>query len=134
MAWHRGVFAWVCPLYVVSYVLLRCDVEEIRGLLEQEIPDAETRAAILERADIPLGVNGRFIGTHSIKYGSVVTIWINPRKTGIPVLAHELLHAITYVLDARGLVLSDHTDEAYAYYLEWLMRESLARLDPPEAA
>jgi hypothetical protein len=134
MAWHRGIFAWLCPIYTVSYVLLRCDVEEIPALLATEIPDAETRTEILTRCDIPLGVNGRFIGTHSVKYGSVVTIWINPRKAGIPVLAHELVHVLSYVFDARGMTLSDHTDEAYAYYMEWLMREILARLDPPVPA
>jgi hypothetical protein len=133
MAWYRGVFAWFCPLYTVSYVLLRCDVEEIPALLATEIPDEETRTEILKHCNIPLGVAARFIRTNSIRYGAVVAFWLDPRKAGLPVLAHELFHAVADVLDSRGLILSDTTDEAYCYYMEWLMRESLRRLgDPPE--
>ena len=43
-------------------------------------------------------------------------------------LAHEAIHAAVYLLgENSGLALSDDTDEAYAYYVEWLVREVTVR-------
>lgn len=129
MKWHRGIFSWFCPVYTVSYVLLRCDVAEIPALLAGEIPDLEVRRSLTEMLDIPRdSISGRFVGMCSEAYGTVVAIWLRPRVAGVPVLAHEILHAVQYVLDGKGLSLSDQTDEAYTYYLEFLLREAMTRL------
>ena len=43
-------------------------------------------------------------------------------------LAHEAVHAANYLLGEKsGLALSNETEEAYAYYVEWLVREVTAR-------
>ncbi len=41
---------------------------------------------------------------------------------------HEMFHAMTYVLDSRGVKFSVHNDEPHAYYLGFLIREFLTKL------
>lgn len=130
ICWRRGIFSWICPVYWVSIVLLRCEVEEIPALLAGEIPDTPTCTEILKWCDIPAGVSGRFIGTFSDVYKSIAIVWIRP-SSGLPVLVHELMHVVTYVLNGRGVSLCDQSDEAYCYYIEWLLRTAIAELDPP---
>ena len=51
-------------------------------------------------------------------------IWIK-HFTGTPEdiarLSHECLHAVGYLLRFRGIELSDSTDEAYCYLLQWMV-------------
>jgi hypothetical protein len=128
--WWRGVWAWFCPVYTASFVLLRCDAALIPEHVRREIPDRETQdVAISLFADTAdAGPTARFAGVRSVPYGPVVVIWLHPQRAGIAILAHELLHAVSWVLNAKGLPLTDASEEAYTYYLEWLMRESLSRL------
>ena len=47
------------------------------------------------------------------------------KKCTIPLLAHELLHVVIYILSRAGISLSNDSDEAYTYLLEFLMKKAL---------
>jgi hypothetical protein len=40
-------------------------------------------------------------------------------------VAHEVFHAVSYILRRKGLPLSDDTEEAYAYLIQFLTTEIL---------
>jgi hypothetical protein len=121
--WKTGVWSWYCPVYSTNYVLLRCEPPAIADLVRREVPDPATQQQILKGFDPDLeGVNGRYVGCHSEAYKTVVTIWLRP-SSGIPIIVHEIIHALTDVLVGRGLRLAPDSDEAFAYYAEWLLRE-----------
>ena len=50
-------------------------------------------------------------------------IWL--KKFTIHHLVHELLHCVGYILRQKETYLSEHTDEVYAYYMEFLVKEIL---------
>lgn len=131
--WRRGVWSWFCPIYPTSYVLLRCEAAEIPALIRREVPDVPTQSQILKGFDQDLdGIQGRYVACYSEAYGTVATIWLRP-SSGIPIIVHEIMHALTTVLVGRGLELTTHSDEAFAYYAEWLLREIFDRLGAPAA-
>lgn len=47
---------------------------------------------------------------------------------GAAAIAHEALHATHNVMDHVGVKLTDASEEAFAYYLGWLVREMTGRL------
>lgn len=55
-------------------------------------------------------------------------VWFRDRKPKASVVAHEALHVTIDTLKKSGMSLSDNTQEAYCYHLEWLTREILKRL------
>lgn len=42
---------------------------------------------------------------------------------GVPTVAHECLHAVNGILEARGVVPDFKNDEIQCYLLEWLMEK-----------
>lgn len=42
---------------------------------------------------------------------------------GSPVLAHEVFHAVTFLMEEIGVPLNRETNEAYAYAIEYLTKE-----------
>lgn len=64
-----------------------------------------------------------------------VMIWFKEKYPSPCLVAHECFHAAHYILGRTGLKLTDDSEEAYAYYLEYLIREisySIARKHRPE--
>lgn len=51
--------------------------------------------------------------------------WIWTKDKDIPDLVHEVFHAVHFVMMKKGLKLSDDSEEAYAYQLEFLMKKIL---------
>lgn len=49
-------------------------------------------------------------------------IWLHP-KAGNPQLWHECFHAAHRLLNDRGIWLTDSSEEVYAYFQEWLIKE-----------
>lgn len=47
---------------------------------------------------------------------------------GIAVLVHEIDHLRLSILKERGLVLSDDSEEAFSYYLQYLTEKMLGKL------
>lgn len=52
--------------------------------------------------------------------GRYVAIWLKPNAQ-ISVLAHEAVHAAWYALSDLGMKFSDESDEAFAYYIGWIV-------------
>ena len=60
-----------------------------------------------------------------IKEGQdICVIWL-PYKAPVSVIAHECFHAVYYILMKRGLWLTDSSDEAYAFLLQFLVKNIL---------
>ena len=59
------------------------------------------------------------------KGNDIVVVWTRIKK--VSVLAHELIHAISYVLITRGINLNEQTEEVYAYFMQELMRRILKK-------
>ena len=55
----------------------------------------------------------------------VCFIWTKGRK--VELIAHEISHAVSYVLRQKGLPLSDDTEEAYAYLTQFLMNQIIRK-------
>lgn len=77
----------------------------------------------VERA-IERVTDGRFMVFEKDDGGQILWIWTSKRNP--IVLAHECLHAITYVLEDK-LPLTVETSEAYCYLLQMLMRKALEK-------
>lgn len=54
-------------------------------------------------------------------------IWLN-EKAGLGTVAHEAFHAMYAALRMSGVKLNKHTEETYAYYLQFLINEILKNL------
>ncbi len=70
------------------------------------------------------GIGGcfeEFAPSDSQPFDTILCIWTAGKSTEF--VAHEILHTVFNVLNRAGLKLSDETDEAFAYYTEYLMRE-----------
>lgn len=70
------------------------------------------------------GVVGKAFGWRE-EYGSFrFGIWMEDIND-LGVLCHESFHLINFILRERNIELTDSSDEAYAYLLEWLVNKLL---------
>lgn len=51
--------------------------------------------------------------------------WIWTEQKNPVVLAHESFHAAHTILQSKGFRLTDDSEEAYAYFIEFIMRKTL---------
>ncbi|MDX1463960.1 MAG: hypothetical protein R3359_12955 [Marinirhabdus sp.] len=49
-------------------------------------------------------------------------IWFR-ESPGAGLLTHEVLHSVHHVLDCSGMQLNRETEEAYAYLIDWTVRQ-----------
>ena len=78
----------------------------------------------LKAADIGDTVRGRV--EHFIADGQPLPIiWL--RHKNIADLAHEVFHVVHWIMKYKGIYLSDDSEEAYAYLLEYLMEEIMEK-------
>lgn len=62
-----------------------------------------------------------------------IVLWFGPDFQGTTwwqkgVIAHEALHATAFVMRHVGIGFEDASDEAYAYYLGWVVSQLACRL------
>lgn len=81
--------------------------------------------------------SGEWMGAKTLfishKQGCALVLWFPSwfsvkDATHLSVLAHESFHAAEVTLRERGMMLTDASDEAYAYYIAWMFRECYRRL------
>jgi hypothetical protein len=53
-------------------------------------------------------------------------IWLRC-ASDISTLAHEAAHVGIWLMERIGLTINSETDEAFAYYVDWLVREGMRR-------
>ncbi len=100
------------PIFRVNYYyfLTKSEGEFIKGINKQFnknfcIPTEETKS-------------GGFM-VFVKKNTDICCFWAKSQSE----LAHEIIHCIAYTLIEKGIKLTDDTDEIYAYYMEYLLRE-----------
>lgn len=118
----QGGWMWTDELYFANVVFLCCPAEDIPRRVREAVSDRDVVRELL--GDDGFGkVNahgGRFVGCH-VNGAKVIAIWINAHA-GSSTIAHEAFHAAFYVLNYAGLGLSESSEEAWAYYIGWLVR------------
>jgi hypothetical protein len=139
-----GGWNWPCDIYKANVVLLCCQAADIGARLHEAIatPDEQflVTALLSEHygfgdidADDPPGARCCCLRRNGF---TVTAIWLPPTASAA-VIAHEAFHAAAYMLHRAGLTLSDASEEAFAYLLEWLVRGITSCLDgstPPAPA
>ncbi len=50
-------------------------------------------------------------------------LWFKRPKPPASLVAHEVLHIAHHILGGSGLTLTDESEEAYAYYIDWLTKK-----------
>lgn len=116
------VFKIVEPVFKVEPLfIVNCTAEEASAHIkkhfhiDQEITD-DTAGTMLTYAQIPWRV-----------------VWVQ-RGSEIPVVAHELFHLVTRIMQDKGIRIVSHdesghcADETAAYLFEFLIREYLKEL------
>lgn len=119
-----GQWYWFEPIYRSNIALLCCPAKQAKDRLRLVVP--EDIATECDPCLKDLGCQGRFICVRHDTSGLFVVFWINP-EADVPVVAHECFHATWSLLKQKGLELHESSEEAYAYMLEWLLREILTR-------
>lgn len=66
--------------------------------------------------------NGKYF---QFRKGDIAVNWIWSKDKNPIVLAHEVFHAAHYILQGKGFRLTDDSEEAYAYFIEFIMRKTL---------
>lgn len=57
------------------------------------------------------------------EYNRKPMVWFRDVKPSAATMAHEGLHLVHYILSTLGLNLTDESEEAYTYLLEWFIRQ-----------
>lgn len=88
--------------------------KEISAILKEEITieDLDVRAVTFYR------------------YGQPIALWFDINKMDCKIINHELFHVVACVLQWAGLSLSDETEEAYAYEMQYLTEVFYKHLKP----
>lgn len=85
-----------------------------------------------ERDNLEMSGNGRTV----MLIGGQTIIRIKTQRTTIGIdlvdLAHEIEHAVYFIMDRIGVVHNDGSDEVFAYYQGYLMRKALEFFDKPK--
>lgn len=61
--------------------------------------------------------------------GPYFYVWIADQKNPYDVLAHELVHFMFMAINDSGITYHDHSEEAYAYYYEYVYSECSRELN-----
>lgn len=110
-------FSWVrVPIYRFNVYWKRCSLKDYALLCKNEFDAYEP----------PHGDGACQVYTK--KGQDIVVLWFSPKCKGKHLLlikVHECIHAAHYILSRRGLKLSDDSEEAYTYLVDFLMRKLL---------
>jgi hypothetical protein len=120
------------PVYRVNYFTVCCRPEKYQAELVKAM-----RASILTKSDrgeilrkCPLDAEGcagrtfRLEAKVKTRVASVVIVWLRP-GSDVTTVAHEAWHAVIWVFLDRGVKFHDSSEEAVAYYHQWIMRATL---------
>lgn len=109
-------------------VVIGHHTDHVRKIVLRRFPDADTSMLVgVEQENCPAG---RVISKGS---ESVMLLKFWPEKIyDYAVVAHEVFHIADHCLRGKGIVLSDDSDEAYAYLIEDLTRRIMVKVSEPE--
>lgn len=118
---------WSDETYDTSVVLLRGDWDTSRAWMDKTFGD-------VTEAEVGEGKGAKTLWIERPR-GTALVLWFPQWFKGatayeLGILAHECFHAAFFVLQRRGVVWSNESDEAFAYYIAWMFRSVLGRLRP----
>lgn len=121
-----------CPAnFILSYELYPFDVMVSVGETTERIIKRinKTEYKLNEKEIAALEMNGRGRTVLLEGGGTVLRLKsFNGDPASMGTLAHEVFHAVTCLFDKIGICISQDSDEAAAYAIEYLTREILQRL------
>jgi hypothetical protein len=94
-------------VYGMEVWFIRCDYDSFNRAAKREFGEKVN--------DLPHNAMGGF-AVREIKGHNVSLIWIQEWRD----LAHEIFHCVHFILQDRGLLLTDESSEAYAYLTGFL--------------
>lgn len=110
-------------MYGRCVTVLFGSIAQINDVLRVETPD--------EFRELPDWCNGHWkMYTHDGYQADYICILAGLGPVETPaVVAHEALHMVSHALRNAGLAHTDDTEEAYTYYLMWIVREVLKAIN-----
>ena len=101
------------PVFKQNYYFIDCkNHDEFLKICSEEIKvDLENEKTLVDGECYELIINGI----------PVQVFWANKRR--IEIVVHECFHAIYTCLSTRGIVLSNSSEEIFAYLLQFLIEE-----------
>lgn len=125
-----GQWHWYDPIYRSNFALVSCKPEQAPKRLCRVLPGDVAREADvggrMNREGLA-GKSGRCCCISDTDSGDVLVFWI-AAHADVSVIAHEAFHATYWILKRKGLSLDESSEEAYTYFLEWLVREITSRI------
>jgi hypothetical protein len=118
---------WYDPVYFVNYALLICPPSKIDGWVKANLGTS------VELGDLS-ATNALCITHSSGKNGQVQVFWFPPAPyvDSLPkanaLIAHEALHAVFSVMRAKDVCPTAGAEEAWTYYLGWVVNQLTSRL------
>lgn len=109
-------------VYNRAITFLYGSTAQINAVLERETPKGD------EFRPLRPGVTAHFRVYVNNGYDAQYLCLIAENRGAIyemSALAHEVFHHVAYTFSKVGLPLTDESEEAYCYYLEWLIRKCL---------
>ena len=97
------------------------------GQSDDELKKALSKYKIEWDDNFKMEGQGRFVMTPD--NGSLLRLWNYPESCEeYGTLAHEIFHAVDFILRRVGITLSDDSHEAYAYLIGYLTKEIYKRI------
>lgn len=74
-----------------------------------------------EKKDLEIEEGSTTIGTCTQLKNKNVIMWVKEKTPGV--VAHEALHATTFILNEIGVEFCDESDELWAYLIEHIIKK-----------
>lgn len=111
---YRQEFLWVHARSSKEFMdILETKVSNIRDIIEadDELDECDGETTVIN-------VDGK----------DIIVFWFNVEEP--EAIVHELLHSVFRCMKARGITLSDDSEETYCYMLSFLYGEILKEIKP----
>jgi hypothetical protein len=117
------------PPFIVKYGVYPFDVLVCLGAERRKVVQKLNRLGVTlnHEEDEALSMHG--LGRTVILEGGHSILWTRdvPRR-GSGILAHEIFHAVSFLFSRIGMPLTEGSDEAYAYAIQFLTNEINKRI------
>lgn len=114
MTRHKFKHLWI-EQYGINLYWVVCDLERYRWLINHEFGEKVPNKGEDERS------YGKFV-VYTKRGQQIAVIWLRKGKAKAGELAHEAFHAAHWILQSKGLWLTDSSEEAYAYLIQFIVK------------
>lgn len=110
------------PIFIYN-ATFRTNIYVSYGITADEFLKSVKYHCSVELKETPEDKYGRMTVLYNPDGAEIIWLWL--REKNVSELAHEALHAVHYDLKNKGMNLTDDSEEAYAYYIQQIIREVL---------